>query len=534
MADAEHATRMARRFSKGSLVSGLRGIEKESLRVRADATLAQTPHPAQLGSALTHPYITTDYSEALLELITPPVPSAEAALSSLDELHLATHTALEHELLWAASMSCCLRGDASVPIAWYGTSNVGTRRHVYRRGLGYRYGRLMQAIAGVHYNFSFSDSFWREYAEQMNDARPLLQVRSDGYFKLIRNFQRFVWLFIYLFGASPAVCKSFLTEPSGFASFDDDTHFLPYATSLRMSDIGYRNQMQERIRIDYDGLNGFIRSMAQAINTSDPRFRAIGLFEDGQYRQLSPNVLQLEAEYYSLIRPKTITQGSETPLMGLKARGVEYVEVRALDLDPFSTVGVSRPQILFLEVLLNYCLFAASPPIGADEEREITLNQITVAREGRRLGVKLTLSGQPLSLSDWGHQLLQQMGPIAEAMDQGLPESPYARAVQAQHAVLEHPQSTPSAQILNQMRVRGEGFAEFTLRLSREHKAHHQSRSLPAAKLEEFGYLARSSWVLQAEMEGQERQAFSEYLQSYLAQYQFEQETKGEPTGLNT
>ena len=141
----------------------LMGLEREALRVAPDGYISQVPHPAALGSALTHPLITTDYSEALLEFITPPLPDAEATLQGLDEIHRFVYPRIGDELLWSASMPCILAGEASIPIADYGRSNRGQMKHVYRRGLAWRYGRIMQVIAGIHFNFSLPDDFGRRF-----------------------------------------------------------------------------------------------------------------------------------------------------------------------------------------------------------------------------------------------------------------------------------------------------------------------------------------------------------------------------------
>ena len=178
-------------FTRGSLI----GIEKESLRVTGDGDIAQTPHPRALGSALTHHCITTDFSEALLEFITPPLGNARDALQYMDDIHRFVYANLDDdELLWATSMPCKVAGDSSVPIAEYGSSNVGTMKNVYRRGLSYRYGRLMQAIAGVHFNYSFPEALWPVLQKLLGNRDSLPRFVSDSYFALIRSFQRQGWI----------------------------------------------------------------------------------------------------------------------------------------------------------------------------------------------------------------------------------------------------------------------------------------------------------------------------------------------------
>jgi len=318
-----------------------KGLEKEGLRVDADGFIAQTPHPEALGSALTNPAITTDYSEALLELVTPVCESTEELLGALDGIHSYVHQHLGDEVLWPLSMPCRLDGDASIPIAHYGTSNIGTLKTVYRRGLAERYGRMMQSIAGTHYNFSMPDSFWENWQKQLGDTGPLSEFRTQQYFWLIRNFRRRSWLLMYLFGASPALDKSFVEgRRHRLDTLDNQTLYEPYATSLRMSDLGYNNQAQSSLDICFNRLETYTQTLDHAIHTSWPPYREIGLFRDGDRIQINDSVLQIENEYYSAIRPKRTTQSGEKPLHALQSRGVEYVEVRCLDLDPFAPQGL--------------------------------------------------------------------------------------------------------------------------------------------------------------------------------------------------
>lgn len=498
---------------------GLRGLEKESLRVSGDGGIAQTPHPRALGSALTHPSITTDYSEALLEFITPPEPTALASMTALDEIHRYAYAKLDDELLWATSMPCIVGGDKTIPIAWYGSSNVGTMKHVYRRGLDYRYGRSMQAISGVHFNYSLPEAFWPVWQRVQDSPLPVDALRSEGYFRLIRNFQRFGWLIPLLFGASPALCKSFFRSPrTDFDDFDACTYYAPYATSLRMSDIGYKNRAQAGLKVSYDSLEAYVESLSRAIGTPDPDYDAMGVVVDGEYRQLNANILQIENEYYSFVRPKNVTRSGEKPSLGLKRRGVQYVEIRALDVNAFDPCGVALPQLYFLEALLIFCLLEDSPPIGAAEQAEIDHNQVAVAREGRRPGLKLRHNGGEICLIEWGRALCEALLPICELLDRGLPEQPYRGAIEQQLAVLGDLSLAPSARMLTEMRAAGETFVQFAMRLSRTHAEHFRAHPLSGETLARFERLAEESLAEQARLEASDTVSFPEYLANYFAQ----------------
>jgi glutamate--cysteine ligase len=388
--------RLSREGDPGLLVKGRVGLEKESLRVARSGGIATTPHPAALGSALTHPWITTDYSEALLEFVTPPFEEFSEALRCLRGLHRYVHERLGEEILWATSMPCILAGEKSIPIARYGSSNLGRMKHVYRVGLGYRYGRVMQVIAGVHFNFSLHEAFWPMYRDLLG-GEELRAFRDAHYMGMVRNLQRYGWLIPYLFGASPAVCKSFFTDKEpDLLVFDDTTYYEPFATSLRMGDIGYQNRKEEGMGVKacYDSLHDYVHSLACATMTPCPVWERIGVKVEGEYRQLNANQLQIENEYYSSVRPKEIPQGMETPSRALLERGIRYVELRSLDVNAYHPLGIDEDQVRFLHLFMLYCLLRNSSLIDAEERREIDRNLLWVAHRGAGSPAQAPARGQ--------------------------------------------------------------------------------------------------------------------------------------------
>lgn len=503
----------------GAIERGRKGVEKESLRITPSGEIAQTPHPAALGSALTHPYITTDFSEALPELRTPPLSDTAEVLTFLDELHRSVYAALGDELLWAASMPCRVRGEENIPIAQYGTSNVGRMKHVYRLGLAHRYGRAMQAIAGVHFNYSLPEDFWPVYQRTEGDARPLPDFVSDRYFALVRNFQRVGWLVFYLFGASPAIDRSFLGGcRAGLEPFDTCTCFAPHATSLRMSDIGYTNKAQANLAISYDRLADYVETLCRATRTPYPDFERIGVVVDGEYRQLNSHVLQIENEFYSVIRPKQPIRSGEKPTLALARRGVQYVEIRSLDVNPYEPLGVSEPDLRFLEALLIGCVLGESPFIDAVGRAEIEHNQQAVTRRGREPGLMLRRSGGTITRADWALETLEEIRPVCARLDAETAGDAYARAVDLQIGRVHRPDTVASARMLDELRARGESFCAFGLRRSREHAAHFRARPLDDARRQHHDAIAAQSAARQREIEASDRIGFEEYLARYFAQ----------------
>lgn len=333
----------------------LHGIERECLRVTGEGRLAQTPHPEALGAALTNEQITTDYSESLLEFITPALANPADTLESLEKIHRFAYSKLGSEYIWSPSMPCPLPAEADIPIAYYGTSNIGKLKYVYRQGLALRYGKTMQCIAGIHYNFSLPEAIWPVLKQDAKFEGDDRDFQSESYIGLIRNFRRYSWLLMYLFGASPALDASFLRGRSHqLEQFDADTLYLPYATSLRMSDLGYQSNAQADLTPCYNDLLTYTDSLRRAVATPYAPYVEIGTHKDGEWIQLNTNVLQIENEYYSTIRPKRVTYSGERPIQALVARGVQYVEVRCLDINPFLPVGIDLEQSRFIDAFILY------------------------------------------------------------------------------------------------------------------------------------------------------------------------------------
>jgi len=496
------------------LAQTARGVEKEGLRVDAQGRLARTPHPAALGSALTHPRITTDYSESLLELITGTHQQVDPLLAELEATHRFVYGALDGEFIWNQSMPAALPAEADIPIAWYGTSNSAMLKHVYRRGLAHRYGKTMQCIAGVHYNFSLDEGLW-ELLELpgANDQ----ERRSAGYIGLIRNFSRYAWLLMYLFGAAPALARDFLRgRDHPLDSLDADTLYLPYATSLRMGDLGYQNKAQAQLKLHFNDLRTFLGRLYDAVTQPWPPYQALGTHQNGEWIQLNTNVLQIENEYYSSIRPKRVTGRCERPITALAERGVQYVEVRCLDIDPYAPLGITAQTSRFVDAFLLFCAASDSPffaepgycPYSAD-------NFSRVVNEGRRPGLELHRDGQAVSLAAWGAELLDRIQPYAQLLDAAYGGQDYSAALQAQRGKLDNPDATPSARLLADLRQSGASFHEFTLAQSQAHAQTFKRAPLSAAQQDQYATLARESLAQQAAMEAADDITFDTYVERF-------------------
>ena len=500
-----------RALSPAVLKSMRRGIEKESLRVRPDGALALTPHPAALGSALKHAHITTDFSESLIELITSVHTSAGACLAQLRRIHQFVYRHIGDEVLWAASMPCSLPDENAIPIAHYGGSNIGRAKTVYRIGLSHRYGKRMQMIAGLHYNFSLPDAAW---------PLPGYRDANEAYFALIRNFRRHAWLLLYLFGASPAVCSSFVEgRKHALQELAPGTLYLPHATSLRMGRLGYLSEAQDSVAVSYNSLESYTASLYDVLTRPYPPYEAIGIREGDQYKQLATSLLQIENEFYSTIRPKRVIRPDERPLHALRERGVEYVEVRAMDLDPFSPVGIDAGTMRFLDVFLLHCLLSDSPPDTPQELQAIGRNKLHAASRGREPGLRLDRHREKVELREWGAQVLAECEPIAAALDSAADGGSWHRdALAAAIGAVENPAALPSARILSEMQQSyGHSYAHFALARSLGHRAALQSEPLPPEAEACFARAAEESIRKQQEIEAADSVGFETYRQKYLS-----------------
>ncbi|MEO8132546.1 MAG: glutamate--cysteine ligase [Betaproteobacteria bacterium] len=487
-----------------------RGIEKEGLRVQPDGKLASTPHPAELGSALTHPHITTDFSESQLELVTGAHTTVEDCLAELRQLHQFVYRHIGDEVMWGASMPCQLPSEKDIPLGRYGTSNVGIAKTVYRTGLSYRYGRRMQTISGLHYNFSLPKTAW---------PLPGLPGPNEGYFSLIRNFRRHVWLVQYLFGASPAVCATFVQgRPHQLQELTGGTRYLPHATSLRMGRLGYLSEAQDSLKVSHNDIETYTASLFDALTKPYPPYESIGIKINNEYRQLATSLLQIENEFYSTIRPKRVINSGERPLHALRERGVEYVEVRAMDLDPFSSIGIAADTARFLDVFLLWCLLRDSPRDTPQEIEAVGHNKQTTAARGRESGLKLERDEETVALGEWGAQILRDCAPIAAALDDAHGGSAYAQALDTATVSLANPQSLPSARMLAEMRTGYDNsYGHFAMALSQQHRKALQADPLSGELAAKLARMAETSLVEQRTMEAADTVPFETFRQRYLA-----------------
>jgi len=513
----------------------LRGIERECLRVGLNGKISQKEHPLKLGKALTHPNITTDYSESLLEFVTPTFNDPKKLLSFLKNLHIFTSQKIGDEILWNNSMPCVLSSD-DIPIASYGSSNIGKMKEVYRIGLKNRYGSAMQVISGIHFNFSLSDHFF----SKLKEIKPILNTdnmkdyKSHLYMNGIRNIHKYSWMIPYFMGSSPVICGSFLSkcpedsddqndgesENSKLINIDNKgTLGYQGATSLRLSNLGYTNSSQDDINISYNSLKEYARDLKKTISTEFDDYKKIDNKSDIEklfgLGQLNSNILQLENEYYNEARPKQITKSGESPVNALLDRGIEYVELRSVDVNSYSLIGIELDQVLFLDIFILYCLLEENNGQTTDQVKSYRNNQELVARHGRQKELKLFDGEKQIKATDLVRGTLEKMKCIASKLQNDNPDYAYEDTLNNYINKVDQTNLLMSEKIVNEIIEKESSFFESNLKRSIQFTGELKKMKLDNTFLkEQIGYVQKSIED-QKNIEDSDRLNFSEFLKDY-------------------
>jgi glutamate--cysteine ligase len=490
------------------------GFEKESLRV-VNSSISQHPHPESLGSALCNDYITTDFSEAQLELVTPALNDKIKGLNFLEDIHHFVSCNIEDEILWPFSMPTIINKDKDIPIAEYGSSNLGLFKRTYREGLSRRYSRMMQTISGIHYNYSVPETLWQgPLIKEMSGKSN--EIRSSAYFNMLRNILRINWLILYLFGASPIITRSFITKGSqSLKQLDNQTFYLPHATSLRMSDFGYCNIRRNKLQVSMNSLQEYVSDLRKATNTPFNEFVTIDKINTKLQKQINENVLQIDDEYYAVARAKSKTISEQRTTSKLSQGGVDYIELRSLDLNPYSRIGIDKETVLFLETLLTYCFIKQGRNFMDDEIRDINHNDSLVAKKGREPNLCLLKNGETISLKDWGNEIIDNLLSIAAALDSD--KMQYTNAVELMRKKINNANLTLSGRFLDEILTKNLSFIDFGNTIGESNKTYYLN--LKKSKNVNWDLLEKKSidsHNQQKVLEIDDRKSFKAFVEDYI------------------
>lgn len=487
------------------------GLERETLRVNQQTgRISNQDHPKAIGSALTHSHITTDFAEAMLEFVTNPVDSAEKALQELSDIQKFTLSQLDNEIFWPGSMPPFIASEDEIVIAKYGDSNDAKMKSLYRKGLSLRYGKMMQVISGIHYNFSLKDHLFKAFQEATDNHDSLAAFKTNRYLHACRNVSHYGFVIPYLLGASPVMDKSFLAgKDNHFESLNDTDSYLPKGESLRLSDIGYGNN-KCHFDVSFNNIEEFTKNIQFAISTPCNIFSQIPVIENGEYNQINNHILQIENEYYASIRPKQIMRKGENFLTALNKRGIEYIELRSIDINPLIAEGIDIDSMRFLQLFLTAAILTDAPELSQKEYEHNQKNLKIVAKTGLSLDQLFTVTTQETTLKEALLAVTDWLTPIADLLGEK-----HQAALIKMIEKIEDPQKLPSTQVLAELQKSGQAYQAFFLEKANA-LYNDQYSTLDSAQTMHFKTLAKEALAQQKSIEEQPQIPFSEYLDNYF------------------
>lgn len=415
------------------LLQGCFGIEKENVRVLPNGELSLSPHPSRLGDKNIHPYITTDFSESQVEMITPPLNSLKEVHGFLETLQDIVSENIGDELLWPQSLPPLIPKGVDIPIAKYGEK--GRDKETYRELLARIYGKERQLISGIHYNFSFTD-------ELLIRMKTILQFEGDDesfkefvYFKLSRNILRYRWLLIWLFGGSPQSEESYKVKSLTTGTFE--SIHCKYGISLRNCKSGYRNK--EDFFIDLSNTSAYHKS----INA---------LIEQGK--------LQFDKELYAPVRIKFNPEDEK----------ISHIELRFIDLNPLEKAGMSLNDMHFIHLFILFCLIKEeSNPLDREAQDIANANHDRISCWGRDEDILLEkFDGSKITPLIWSRELINEISQMAIQFNL-LDQSDYKRALDAVTSLIDNPEKRIVFEIM-----RGNedlGFVNYNLELAKKYRS---------------------------------------------------------------
>ena len=379
------------KLSSREILEGSFGIEWESLRAKGDGELSLTPHPEIFGDKFTNPLITTDFSESQIEIITPTFNTIDEAFDTFSILADLVNSSLpDDEYLWFQSIPCILPYWDQIPIAQY--TEEGKSSQKYREDLAKRYGVEKQMISGVHFNFSFSDNFLKKLYEIEDYGFNFKEFKNQVYLRITRNYMRHCWLIIYLTGCSIGSHKTFSNDCIHLMDAMDDygSYYSTKGPSFRNASCGYKNLKE--LYPSYNTVEEFTRDVRTFIDNGD---------------------LSEAKELYTQIRLKP--KNPQDMLNSLEKDGIEYIEIRTLDINPFYQCGLVRHDMKFLHLFLIYSLIKDESDY-ADWQKEAKINEENTAESAYVESMRLIKDGEEITLKEWASEIINEMYGMCEVL----------------------------------------------------------------------------------------------------------------------
>lgn len=421
------------------LLCGDFGLEREGLRVDSNGVLSFEKHPEIFGDKISNPYITTDFSESQIELITPAFNSCEETYNFLSNLYnIVVLDIKEDEYIWSQSMPCIIPSDKEIPIATYNEdSQAGYEARSYRELLMKKYGGKKQLISGIHYNFSFNEEMIKRLYENSNEEIEFKQFKDDVYLKMARNYLRYRWLILYLLGGTGVIHESYTKEcVRQLEEVADGAFSNEGAVSYRNSECGYKNKVD--LYPDYSSAAGYVKSINEYI-------------ENG--------IIESHKELYSSVRLKA--KDNNNLLESIEMDGINYLEYRSIDINPFDKCGVSLDDLKFLQVFNIFLLLKEEQNYEKWQE-EADENQNLIARYGHE-NIDLKLNGEAIKREAWSLDILEEIKLINNELSLGK-----ENIIDLMIEKVKNYKLTYSYKIIE--KVKNEGFVEAYMSLSKGYK----------------------------------------------------------------
>lgn len=415
------------------------GLEKENVRVTEDGKLALTPHPKAFGDKDRNPYIKTDFSESQLEMVTPVCNTIEDVYSFISNLNKVVSLELikNGEYLWPQSNPPILPNEDEIPIA----KLANKEDELYRENLSKRYGKKKQVISGIHYNFSFKEEFMQLLYKELKVKEDFRTFKDNMYLRMTRNFQKYNWLLIYLTGASPVFHESYMDEiKENGDKLDCDSYYIKGDTSLRNSYYGYKNKKD--FCVSYNSIEQYANDIRNLVNDKE---------------------IQSAKEYYNPIRLKSL--GSSDMIGNLLTKGIDYLEVRLLDLNPLNLQGISKETLYLVHLFMIYTLLKENHSITCKDQKEFFKNYEIVAVSGRNENTVIYENGVPVLLKDKGRELLEEMNEIIDLLFSNNRE--FKEVIENSLEKINNSKNTFSEELLED--IKEEGYIAFHMRKTKEY-----------------------------------------------------------------
>ncbi|HHW38756.1 MAG TPA: bifunctional glutamate--cysteine ligase GshA/glutathione synthetase GshB [Bacillales bacterium] len=403
------------------ILQGRFGLEKENIRVDKEGRLAFTPHSKIFGSKKENPYIKTDFSESQIEMITPAFDSIEETFHFLETIHDIITLELKDEYLWPSSNPPILPNEDEIPIA----DMEDEEENKYRLQLAEKYGRKKQLVSGIHFNFSFQESFLRKLHNEINSGEDFREFKDRVYLKVARNVLKYRWLLIYLTGVSPIFHQTYAEKCVQLGNhFDQESYYFPNMNSLRNSVCGYRNE--KPLYVSFDSIEEYVYGLENLVRSQE---------------------LLSAKEFYSCVRLKSAK--GQDQLQALLENGIDYLELRTTDLNPFDKIGISKETMTFNHLFLITMFLIKDEPFGEEEQRLAQLNQDILTLEG--ITARQYRSDEyETTLQKSGLEIIENMGVMIQQLT--VNDETYARLLEQKQRVLVNPDLSFAEQLKSEIK----------------------------------------------------------------------------------